>query len=69
MAVEPDRCPFCGKFASAVKVYRKSVKSGSGVRVSNIRGARVMCTECLAMSGIKETEEKAVEAWNRRDGV
>lgn len=58
-------CPFCGGEAVETMAFRKDVKNGS-TRVSNIRGAKVVCKKCLATSGTKETEEKAVEAWNRR---
>ena len=45
-------CPFCGGEASQM-VYKNE--------------AVVKCIVCDARTGILDTEEEAVEAWNRRD--
>lgn len=49
--MELKPCPFCGGEASPT-VYKNE--------------AVVECIDCDARTGIFDTEEEAVEAWNRR---
>lgn len=51
------RCPFCGGEAL---VCIKPFIGESG------RGFVVECDGCWASTGYYETEEEAIEAWNRR---
>lgn len=46
------KCPFCGGEARIMGYFMKWV----------------YCTECLSQTGVIDTEEEAIEAWNRRVG-
>lgn len=59
-------CPFCGGRAKLINEVR-------GVTVEN-KVSYVMCDDCMAstkmfqISTRHSSDEKAVEAWNRREG-
>ena len=48
-------CPFCG--SEKINIWNCNDKSDS---------AWCQCESCLASTSVEETEEEAIEAWNRR---
>ena len=62
MKIEPKHCPFCGGEADVVKC-REAMEF-----LPVIDSYMVMCAYCFCRTGRYESEEKAVSAWNRREG-
>lgn len=46
-------CPFCGGEAKIFKMASDQLKM-------------VVCSDCMAQSGLFLTDNEAIEAWNRR---
>lgn len=54
---EIKRCPFCNGKAKTDSIYWGNEEDDYSV---------VVCTECGAMGPKCQTEEEAIEMWNRR---
>lgn len=57
---EIDKCPSCGKADKAVITARTITYW------NNRKKFRVICNRCGWQGPEKDTEEKSVEAWNKR---
>lgn len=58
MNTELKPCPFCGSKAVSVK--------GGSLRPNGIPAFGCHCPKCHSASGIFETPQEAITAWNRR---
>ena len=59
--IEPKLCPFCGGSANVIKNKTMNMKFYYVVPYYF-----VMCSQCRAQSHKFETDEEAIEAWNKR---
>lgn len=71
MPNELKPCPFCGgeaKFRDSLIITPEIDENDAyvGADISDDRPYWIECINCHATSGEYDTEEKAIEAWNRR---
>jgi len=58
---EPKNCPFCGSETIPIWVHENFDFKGK-----EHRNFYAVCSNCKARTGEYPSEEKAIEAWNRR---